>query len=62
MYDGDTHSYRLSISTVFFNRGTAETDRNCLGRKSQPQLYAVLAIPLFHSIFATMDPIENSVY
>jgi len=28
---------------------SAETDRNCLGRNSQPQIYAVVAIPVFHS-------------
>ena len=29
-------------------RGSAETDQNCLGRNSQTQFYAVVAIPPFH--------------
>jgi len=47
---------------VFFNRDSAETDRNCLGRNSHPQFYVVVAMPLFHSILATVNRIENSVY
>jgi len=43
-------------------KGFAETDRNCLGRNSQPQFYAVVAIPLVRSILANMNRIENSVY
>ena len=47
----------------FSNQGSASgTDRNCLGRNSQPQFYAVVAIPLFHSILATVNRIENPVY
>jgi len=33
-------------------RGHAETDRICLGRNSQPQFYAVVAMPLFHTFVA----------
>ena len=47
---------------MFFNRDSAETDRNCLGRNSQQKFYVVVAMPLFHSILATVNRIENSVY
>jgi len=53
-------NYIFCNRSVFFNRGSAETDRNCLGRNSQPQLFAVVAIPLFHSILAAMNRTENS--
>ena len=36
-------------------RGSAETDLICLGRNSQPQFYAVVAIPLFHSYIGFHD-------
>jgi len=42
-------------------RGSTETHRHCLGRISQPQFYAVVAIPLVHGNLATMYCIENSV-
>jgi len=42
-------------------RGSAEPDRNWQRRNSQSQFYAVAAIPLFHSILATMNCTENSV-
>jgi len=51
------HIKLYNIRAVFFNcvsaeplcsasgyRGSAETDRNCLGRNSQPQFCAVVAI------------------
>ena len=38
------------LRTVLFNRGSAETDRNCLGRNSQPQFYAVVAIQALGSL------------
>jgi len=43
-------------------RGSVETDRNCLGRNSQLRFYAIVAVPLFHSMLATMNRVENSVY
>ena len=36
--------------------GSAETDRNCLGRNSQPQFHAVEASPLFHSCTGFHEP------
>jgi len=48
--------YRFPTA-VLFNRASAEpqgsltgwqTDRNCLGRNSQPHFYAVVVILLFH--------------
>jgi len=43
-------------------RGFAKTDRSCLEWHEQPQFYVVVAaIPLFHSILATMNRIENFI-
>ena len=51
----DVHNLRNGHNlSVFSNTGSAETDRN-----SQQQFYAVLAMPLFHNILATMSRIEN---
>jgi len=67
IYEYYTYMYIYCISVFFIRastepQGFAETDRNCLGRKSQLQYWAVAAIKLFHSILTTMNRIQNYVY
>jgi len=67
-------NFRVRLE-VFFNRGSAESEGSVSGyqgfrwnrpklpgTKFQPHICAVEAIPPFHSILATMNRIETSVY